>query len=167
MKKTILTIQNKDELCCARAIVTAKAKVDQHPNWEGFRKGRTIQTTQAVQLHLEADVPQGPCGYEELHKFSQAPSLADYQLLLVDETRGFSVLSFSPPQPKKLVLIYDGSHYDVVSSLPGYFATSYFCWKCFKPYDNGGQHACTDNPDHCSTCLQDHCSDYMEAKRFR
>jgi len=35
MKQSILTIQNKDDLCCARAIVT-KAKVDQHPiapNW--------------------------------------------------------------------------------------------------------------------------------------
>ena len=73
MKHSILTIQNKDDLCCARAIVTAKAKVDQHPNWEGIRKGRTIQTTLALQLHQEVDVPQGPCGYEELNKFSQAP----------------------------------------------------------------------------------------------
>jgi len=118
MKQSILTIQNKDDLCCARAIVTAKAKVDQHPNWEGIRKGRTIQTTLALQLHQEVDVPQGPCGYEELNKFSQAPSLSTYQLLLVDETRGFHVLSFSPPQDKKLVLLYNGAHYDVVSTLP-------------------------------------------------
>ena len=69
MKQSILIIQNKDDLCCTRAIVTAKAKVDQHPNWEGIRKGRTIQTTLALQLHQEADIPQGPCGNKELNKF--------------------------------------------------------------------------------------------------
>ena len=37
-------------LCCARAIVTAKAKVDQHPNWLGFKKGRGIQKAQAIDL---------------------------------------------------------------------------------------------------------------------
>ena len=167
MKQSILTIQKKDDLCCARAIVTTEAKVDQHSNWEGIRKGRTIQTTLALQLHQEADVPQGLCGYEELNMFLQAPSLSTYQLLLVDETRGFRVLSFSPPQDKKLVLRYSGAHYDIVSTLPGYFATSYFCCKCLKPYNNEGRHACTDNPDHCPASLQNHCSDYMEAKQFR
>ena len=30
-KKSIIRIQNNDDLCCALALVTAKAKVDQHP----------------------------------------------------------------------------------------------------------------------------------------
>ena len=41
--ESIATIKNKDDLCCGRAIMTAKAKVDGHTNWDGFKKGRTIQ----------------------------------------------------------------------------------------------------------------------------
>ena len=47
-KESVVTIKNDDELCCARAIVTAKAKVDSHPHWDGFKKGRKIQTKQPV-----------------------------------------------------------------------------------------------------------------------
>ena len=85
-KHCIVTIKNKDELCCARAIVTAKAKVDNHPNWAGFRDGKSIQRTEAWNIHTEAQVPFGACSYEELTKFSMAPSLYGYQLLVIDET---------------------------------------------------------------------------------
>ena len=60
MKESVITINNKDDLCCARAIKTAKAKVDQHPNWLGFKKGRGIQKSQAINLHFESNVPLGP-----------------------------------------------------------------------------------------------------------
>ena len=33
LKLSVATITNKDSLCCARALVTAKAKIDGHPNW--------------------------------------------------------------------------------------------------------------------------------------
>ena len=78
IKQSAITIKNKDELCCARAIVTAKAKVDEHSNWEGFKKGRRTQLQQAKLLHHEADVPFGLCGYPELEKFSKAPWLYNY-----------------------------------------------------------------------------------------
>ena len=138
--------------------MTAKSKVDQHPNWLGFKKGRGIQKSQAIDLHFESKVPVGPCAYPELEKFSKAPSLYDYQLVLVDETRGYKVSRFGLSQDKQLVLLYSGQHYDVITTLPGFFATSYFCDRCLKPY-NEGQHACDNNPDHCPACIQDECTD--------
>ena len=162
MKESVITISNKDDLCCARAIVTAKAKVDQHPNWLGFKKGRGIQKSQAIDLHFESNVPVGPCGYPELEKLSKAPSLYDYQLVLVDETRGYKVSRFGPPQDKQLVLLYSGQHYDIITTLPGFCAPSYFCDCCSKPYNNEGQHACDNNPDHCPVCMQDECTDYKQ-----
>ena len=164
LKRSVITIKNNDDLCCARAIVTAKAKVDNHPNWCGFRDGRKIQKKQALLLHHEAGVPFGPCGYEELTTFSLAPSLFDYQLLLVDACRGYTVRSFGPPQEKQLALLYDEGHYDAITTLPGFFASSYFCARCFQPYNTEGQHACRNNPDHCPACLQNNCPDYTEAK---
>ena len=32
-KRSIIQIQNRDDLCCARALVTAKARLDNHPKW--------------------------------------------------------------------------------------------------------------------------------------
>ena len=40
--RSIVQIKNTDDLCCACALVTAKAKVDQHPQWHSFKKGRKV-----------------------------------------------------------------------------------------------------------------------------
>ena len=156
--------KNRDELCCTRAIVTAKARLDQHPNWDGFKRGRRIQAEHAVDLHHETRVPRGPCGYDELWAFSLAPSLYDYQILLCDAKLGYVVTSFGPPSQKQLIFLYSDGHYNVITSLPGFFGTSYFCARCLKPYDNQGHHACDNNPDYCSACLQTGCPDYTKAQ---
>ena len=164
LKASVITIDNKDELCCARAIVTAKARVDQHPKWNSFRRGFPIQSDEAIKLHIEANVEMGKCGYEELTRFALTSTLNNYQLLLVDATRGYTVTSFGKPQEKQIVLLYDNEHYDVITTLPGFFGNSYFCARCLKPYNNEGQHACENNPDHCSSCLQTGCEDFTEAR---
>ena len=116
--RSIVQIRNTDDLCCARALVTAKAKVDQHPQWHSFKYGRKLQKEHALKLHREAQVPFGPCGHEELAQFSQAPSLLDYQILLVDADRTFHITSFGSPAPdKQLVLLHEKGHYDVITSL--------------------------------------------------
>ena len=53
-KKSIIQIKNKDTLCCARAIVTAKARLDHHPKWSNIRHGRNEQLHLARQLHIDA-----------------------------------------------------------------------------------------------------------------
>ena len=55
--KSIIRINNTDELCCARALVTAKAKVDQHPKYHSICKGTQLQRRLAWDLHDEAKVP--------------------------------------------------------------------------------------------------------------
>ena len=45
-KKSVIRIQNDDELCCARAIVTMKAYRDlasRHPEYDSLRRGRPLQ----------------------------------------------------------------------------------------------------------------------------
>ena len=87
-------------------------------------------------------------------------------LLLSTTIKFFSVMPCAgmSPSQKQLVLLYDDGHYDVVTSLPGFFGTSYFCARCLKPYDNQGHHACDNNLDHCSACLQTGCQDYTKAR---
>ena len=68
-KKCIIRIQNKDDLCCAKAIITMKERVDKGSHYQNLRRGRPIQERWARLLHQEAGVPEGPCGFEELQKF--------------------------------------------------------------------------------------------------
>ena len=90
--KSVIRIQNDDELCCARALVVAKARVDQHPKLASIQRGKgPLQRTLAWDLHHEANVPLGPCSYDALTAFSAAPSLAGYQIILVDAHRSFHI----------------------------------------------------------------------------
>ena len=167
LKHTVVKIKNKDALCCARAIITAKAKVDNDPKWASFRDGKSIQRTAAWNLCTEAQVAFGACGYPELQKFALAPSLFNHQLLVIDETRSYRVDAFGPHQDKQLVLLCNHQHYDVVTSLPVFFGSGYFCRRCLKSYNNEGKHACDKNPDHCPACLQNIRRDYRETKAQR
>ena len=161
-KRSIIQIQNKDELCCARALVTAKAKVDQPPKWSSIRHGGKIQKELALLLHHEANVPFGPCGYDALTQFSTAPSLTGYQILLVDADRSFHITTFGPLQDKQLILLHEKGHYDVITKLPAFFGTSYVCAHCWKPYNDEGKHRC-NNKRHCRACCQKECPDFLEA----
>lgn len=70
-KKCFIRIQNEDDLCCARAIVTAKARIDGHERWNSIRQGRNIQDVMARQLHVTAGVPLQQCGIEEIKVFQR------------------------------------------------------------------------------------------------
>ena len=120
-KNSVIRIQNDDELCCARALVVAKAKVDQHPKQRAIqREEGPLQRTLALDLHHEAKVPLGPCSYEALTAFSKAPSLAGYQIILVDAHRSFHITIYGDPQDKQLILLHHQGHYDVITRLPGF-----------------------------------------------
>ena len=159
---SIIRITNNDELCCARALVTAKAKVDQHPKEKAIRQGRPLQRTLAWDLHDEAKVPFGACSYDALSAYSKAPSLTGYQIILVDAHRSFHITTFGPLQNKQLILLHHKNHYDVITRLPGFFGSSYVCADCWKPYDHEGLHRC-NNKKLCGACRQKDCPDFLHA----
>ena len=161
-KRSVIRINNRDELCCARALVTAKARVDQHPKWHSIRQGIKLQKELALLLHHEANVPFGPCSYDALTKFSIAPSLANYQIILVDANRSFHITTFGPIQDKQLVLLHDHGHYDVITRLLGFFGSSYVCAHCWKPYNTEAHHRCTKKKQ-CGACCQKECLDFLHA----
>lgn len=160
-KKSVIRINNKDDLCCARAIVTAKAKVDNHPAWKTIKQGGKMQKMLAFNLHREAGVPQGLCGYDKLVKFQE--HLTEYRLILVDADRDFACKGFSGGGKPGIILLYAQEHYDVITSLPGFFGSSYTCAHCFKPFDHQGEHKCEKNTTFCGACRQLDCQDFLEA----
>ena len=162
-KLTVIRIHNEGVICCA--INSSGDRQNQggpRPQMGVHSKRKKIQTTLALLLHDEAHVPFDPCGSNELVKFSAAPSLYDYQILLVDADRAFHVTSFGPPSPKQLILLHEKGHYDVITSLPGFFGTSYVCATCLKPYNDQERHSCK-NYLKCHACRQKGCPDFFHA----
>ncbi|VDH97143.1 Hypothetical predicted protein [Mytilus galloprovincialis] len=82
-KRCFLQIQNKDDLCCARAIMTAKARLDGHEKWNSIRQGRKLQGESAKELHNKAGVPFRRCGVEEIKSFQRI--LDGYQIHVVSK----------------------------------------------------------------------------------
>jgi hypothetical protein len=99
-KDCIVQIKNKDELCCARAIVVAKAKLDRDPKYKIIvDHRRAMQTTFAHQLHESiAGVPLGSCGIPEIKKFQAA--LPDYQLNVISKEH-LNALIYSGPEAER------------------------------------------------------------------
>lgn len=74
-------------MCSAHAIVTIKARVDKHLQYQNVMQGCGLQGFLAGKLHQEAGVPESLCGGEELKKF-QASLGSEYQLIVVEGMKG-------------------------------------------------------------------------------
>ncbi|CAH3183120.1 unnamed protein product, partial [Porites lobata] len=100
-KKSVVRIQNDDELCCARALVTAKAYRDwgsRDPHYKDIIRGGAFQRNMAKTLHRQARVPEGPCGLGELELFQIV--LTEYQIVVVPSpTRPQITLPDQSPGP--------------------------------------------------------------------
>lgn len=165
-KKSVVRIQNDDELCCARALVTAKAYRDwgsRDPHYKEMIRGRAFQRDMAKALHRRARVPEDPCGLGELNLFQIV--LAEYQIVVVSADHGYQIIFKGPRQPdrKLLCLIKVQDHYHVCHSLAGFFGKNYFCLDCEKSFnsDDLQRHRCPGRK--CTCCHQTHCRDFSTA----
>ena len=165
-KKSVVRIENEDELCCARALVVAKAYRDwgaRHWQYRNLSQGRPIQTTAARALHRRARVPESPCGLGELNLFQIV--LAEYQIVVVSADHGYQIIFKGPRQPedKLLCLIKVQDHYHVCHSLSGFFGKNYYCLDCEKSFnsDDLQHHRCPGRK--CTSCHQAHCRDFSTA----
>lgn len=58
-KGSVIQIKKTDELCCARAVVTAIAQVEQHPQWNSIRQGCAIQRQPKTYIFVHACLYNG------------------------------------------------------------------------------------------------------------
>ena len=150
-KKCFIQIQNVDELCCARAIVTGKARLDKHEQWNSIRQGRDIQRQLAEELHRESDVSREPCGVNEIKKFQAV--LNNYQLYVISKDHFNSIIYKGQDSDNKIFLYCHDQHYDVITSMPAFLGRSYFCTTCQKGYDHKEKHKCNNV---CHACYKIH-----------
>ncbi|KAJ8018899.1 hypothetical protein HOLleu_42863 [Holothuria leucospilota] len=159
-KKSVISINNTDELCLARALVTAKARLDKESdrtiNWNNIRQGQCEQTQLAKTLHVSANVPEGPCGLDEVARFQQF--LTEYQILVITQTPQDPIMFRGPEKDKRLCLLYHQGHFDVITSLPGFFDRNYMCEHCLKCYDHHEHHRCDNICTGCFNNNKDGCT---------
>ena len=167
-KRSVITIENNDDLCLARALVVAIAKIEKDPKYKSLADSRkTVQERKARELHELANVPLGPCGIPEVQMFQK--HLTSYEINIVSATHDNSIIY--PPKPtttnaKPIYLYLHGSHYDVITSMPGFLGNSYFCHKCRRAYSQALAHLC---PGMCKSCRSFDCivNDPMECDQCK
>ena len=151
-KKSVIRINNTDDFCLARALAVSIARIEKDPKYEQIRKSHNyIQLDRALDLHVAANVPLGPCGMNEVKLFQNY--LTNYQIVIVSGDHDNSIIY--PPQPpgtdeKPIISLYlHDNHFDVITKLPGFLSRSYFCRRCLKAYSNTTDHVC---PTMCGSC---------------
>ena len=155
-KKSIVRIKNEDDLCLARALVVAIAKIEEDPGYKILADSRKrVQEDKAKELHLLANVPFGPCGIPQVEKFQEY--LTGYEINIVSSDHNNSIIY--PPNPsaadvKPIYLYLHHNHYDVITKMPGFLSKSYFCHKCRRSYDQTINHLC---PGMCKSCRAYEC----------
>ena len=166
-KQSIISIKNRDQLCCARAIVTMRAHCHRNDpgvmpwnEWKNLRDGRPRQKTRAQELHRAAGVPEGPCGLAELDKFQQYLT-PHYQLKVISRQKPFFIIFRGPEAPNIIRLLKSGDHFKGCTSFKGFTNRSYWCDLCDKGYDhnNAAEHPCEGRT--CRACHRNNtCPDY-------
>ena len=145
-KQTVITINNKDDYCLARALVVSIARIEKDPQYKHMLNPKcTVQRERAFDLHEAANVPLGPCGLKEVDLFQHY--LINYQIIVVSGDQNNTIIY--PPKPpanpnpeKSIYLYYQANHFDVITKLPGFLNTNYFCHRCHKGYDHTTDHLC-------------------------
>src|SRR5437868_2518205 len=156
-KRSVIQILNSDNLCMARALVVAIAKLAKGPV-SIQRKSSKIQTQLAKELHCKANVPEGPCTSADAQRFAEYIGM---QIKIVENLEGkYSVTSTTQPPNEQVIYLWrlnlgkNKYHFHLISNIRGFFACHYYCTTCDKKYSEKFRHDC---PTHCRRCFRNNC----------
>jgi len=194
-KQSIIPIQNSDDLCCARAIVTMKAFADKEAKKQQLQTEQQKDRPDSQRLdqlkqelknaqnqwnNLRDGKPEQKRLAQQLHKDSgvpegpcsleevkqfQAQMTPHYQLQVMCRSKPFALLYQGEPAPLKINLLKSDTHFEGCTSFPAFVNRSYFCELCGKGYDH------EDSKHHpcegriCRSCQSTTCPDYDKHRR--
>ena len=165
MKKSIIQIKNKDNMCVARAIATGICRVECGVNskeYDNCKRGRKIQETLAKQLLKR-------CGMNEckltIKDIMNIEDYIPYQITMIDGDDYNNILypninskDYIPPEYDEdtIYLYCHKGHCDLINNnrVAGFFGKENFCHKCKKCYKDKEKHKCKFK---CNMCCKSNC----------
>ena len=181
LKKSIVTIENGDQLCMARAIGISWAKLNlcTPEEWAEIIKTRgTKSNSQLVlekkkvpesyfkQLRSKQRTEQGQLA-KALSQMAGVPmdrlaSLNDIEafekvlgvrVMVVSARLGNKFITSPSTDERPCIYVYlvDDDHYHAITSITGFFSCNYFCQKCLKHYVHKEKHQCDIRSIVCKT----------------
>ncbi|XP_052814068.1 uncharacterized protein LOC128241135 [Mya arenaria] len=184
LKTSIVTIENEDQLCMARAIGVSWAKLNRcsPEEWKEIVKNRgkksnlelilknnkvpksylsnllknkrNEQRQLAVILSRMANVPLD-CP-ASLSNIEAFEEVLGVKIMIISARLGNKFITNPNTGEHPCIYLYlvDDNHFNAITSITGFFNASYFCDKCLKHYSNLGRHECEIK---CRVCKKDNC----------
>ena len=184
LKTSIVTIQNDDQLCMARAIGVSWAKLNKctPEEWKEIAKTRQGKSN----LHLILENKKVPNNYYQkllekkrdeqrqlavaISHLANVPldrpaSLGDLEafegalgvrVMVVSSRLGNKFITSASNDERPCIYIYleDEDHFHAITNITGFFSAIYFCPKCLKHFDHRERHQCEI---YCIVCKRDNC----------
>ena len=145
-KRSVVRIHNIDTTCCARAIFVAQQRLSGRKNVANLAKSGSKECrTAALGLIQRAGVGEGPCGVDELKEFQKVIE----EQIIVYFSDGSVMFQGEGDYEEKVTLLFSNNHYDVITSVPGFFRKKNVCQRCNKTYAH--YHTCKDTCRHCNS----------------
>ncbi|KAG5869866.1 hypothetical protein JTB14_031598 [Gonioctena quinquepunctata] len=149
----IIHIANRDNLCLARAVVVAIAKIEGDPEYNKIlRDIKKIQSRKTLELLASAqlEIPIEGAGIPELREMQRF--LTEYKITVYKYgCRGREPLFQGPDAEKKINLLHHNNHFNVITSLTAAFSCNHFCESCSTPFNDRKGHLCDRT---CPGCRQ-------------
>ncbi|XP_057322371.1 uncharacterized protein LOC130676747 [Microplitis mediator] len=174
-KKSIIPINNNDNLCLPRSLVVGRAYVERgeirtgtlHRKWKSITDNRcTLQKKEALSLVHKAGVKISSkgCGIEHVFTFQKyfersGIAIVIYEFLTLGkgdkpifDGRETVQLTFGCIQHVIYILYYeDSQHFQPIVNLTGAIGSKMFCNLCNIGYTRGSEHRCSKR---CPRCKQ-------------
>ena len=165
-KKSMILIQNEDNLCLPRAIVVAHSRLmwdkskgkesekERKKVYDKIRKSqRKNQRNEAEKLVRKAKVHSNEVGSlmsVPLYESQVGCNIVVISKKFQQEHRVYNGCS----EHRDTLFLYHSEvkgkgHFDVITNMTGFSGRSYYCNSCQKAFNNKHQHSCKD---HCTVC---------------
>ena len=157
-KRCVVQIQSRDSICMLRALVVAKAKIDEDPQYRHLCEPDNITThrrngqfIRARQLANSVGISQcGPHDLSDLAKIQQ--HLNTYRIIAVDAITDKIIFDGGFQRggaSRVLGLLHHNKHYHALVNVAAWYEGKRFCYGCCKRYEKPGQHRCKTTCDRC------------------
>jgi len=136
-KNSVINIFNDDNMCCLRAILIGIRYCENYPDKANYSKPNSAHLLRDIEYFKNTlNLPNDGCGIAEVQQIEAF--IENYCITIIDGTtiKSNKFLYKGPKNKKFLYLLYTNSHFNVITSMPAFLGTSYYCNFCNIGYSN-------------------------------